>query len=276
MRIDAHQHFWQYNPVDYGWIDESMAVIQKDFSPEDLAPLLQNHRFDGCVLVQTEQTEESNRFLWQQAALYPFIKGVIGWVDLTSENIKEELKIYSEHHVLKGFRHILQGEENRAYMLRDDFRRGIAALKEFGYTYDILIYPDQLPYTETFVRQFPDQKFMIDHLAKPYIRKGELEEWKSYMQKIAACPNVFCKVSGMVTEADWKNWKKEDFTPYLDAVVSAFGTDRLVYGSDWPVCLVAASYTEMLQIVEDYFSSFTETEKAAIFGRNAVQFYQLA
>jgi L-fuconolactonase len=197
-------------------------------------------------------------------------------VDLTSENIKHDLEIYKAHPVLKGFRHVLQGEADRAFMLRDDFRRGIAALKEFDYTYDILIYPDQLPFTETFVQQFPGQRFIIDHLAKPYIRRGEIEEWKGYLQKIAAHQNVFCKVSGMVTEADWKKWKKQDFTPYLDVVVSAFGTDRLVYGSDWPVCLVAASYAEMLQIVETYFSSFTESEKAAIFGGNAVRFYQLA
>lgn len=275
MRIDAHQHFWQYNPVDYSWIDERMAVNQRNFLPDDLAPLLRQYGFDGCVLVQTEQTKESNDFLLQQAAQYPFIKGVVGWVDFTSENIRQELEIYKEHSVLKGFRHVLQGEVDRAYMLRKDFCRGIAALKDFGYTYDILIYPDQLPYMETFVRQFPDQQFIIDHLAKPYIKKGEIKDWKEYIEKIAAYPNVFCKLSGMVTEADWSGWKKEDFTPYLDEVVAAFGTQRLVYGSDWPVCLVVASYAEILQIVEDYFSLFSETEKAAIFGGNAVQFYNL-
>lgn len=275
MRIDAHQHFWQYNPVDYSWIDESMAVIQQNFLPDQLAPLLQQEGFDGCVLVQTEQTKESNDFLLQQAALFPFIKGVVGWIDLTSENIKEELETYKENIVLKGFRHILQGESDRAYMLREDFRQGIAALKEFAYTYDILIYPDQLTYTERFVQQFPEQKFIIDHLAKPYIKKGKIEEWKESIGKIAAYPNVLCKVSGMVTEADWKQWKKEDFTPYLDVVVNAFGTQRVVYGSDWPVCLVAATYQQQLQIIEDYFSSFTAAEKAAVFGGNAVQFYQL-
>ena len=275
MRIDAHQHFWLYNPVDFDWIDGSMAVIQKDFVPEELAPLLQQHGFDGCVLVQTEQTKKGNDWLLEQAVNFPFIKGVVGWVDFTNKNISDELEEYTRHPVVKGFRHILQGEKDRAYMMRDDFCRGIAALKTFGYTYDILIFPDQLPFTETFVRQFPEQKFIIDHLAKPFIKTGELGEWKASIKKIAAAPNVYCKVSGLVTEANWKTWRNEDFTPYLDVVVAAFGTERLVYGSDWPVCLVAATYEQQLRLTEDYFSSFTNTEKAAIFGGNAVNFYQL-
>jgi L-fuconolactonase len=275
MRIDAHQHFWQYNPADYAWIDESMAVIQRDFLPADLSPVLQKHGFDGCVLVQTEQTEESNKTLVDWAAANQFIKGVVGWTDLTAPDIKEKLAAYKEHKVIKGFRHVLQGEKQRDFMLHDDFRQGIAALRSYGFTYDILIYPDQLVFIETFVKAFPEQLFIIDHLAKPYIKRGELDGWENWMQKIAAFPNVYCKVSGMVTEADWQGWKKEDFKPYLDTVVAAFGTERLVYGSDWPVCLVAASYSAMFQIVEDYFSSFTTTEKEAIFGGNAARFYQL-
>lgn len=276
MRIDAHQHFWQYNPVDYGWIDDAMAVIQKDYLPQHLAPLLQEYGFDGCVLVQTEQTEKCNDFLLKLAEENSFIKGIVGWTDLRSENIKDQLVAYQAHTVLKGFRQILQGEKDRAFMLRDNFKRGMAALKEFNYTYDILIYPDQLSYTEIFVREFPEQQFIIDHLAKPYIKKGEIAEWKSYMDRIASYPNVYCKVSGMVTEADWKGWKKKDFAPYLDVVVNAFGTQRLVYGSDWPVCLVAATYEQQLHITEDYFSAFSKAEKEAIFGGNAVQFYQLS
>lgn len=276
MRIDAHQHFWQYNPVDLSWIDESMTVIQEDFLPKDLAPLLELHDFDGCVLVQTEQTEESNAFLLKLAAENAFIKGIVGWTDLTGKNVKERLASYQEYTVLKGFRHILQGEKDRAYLLRDDFLTGIDALKEFNFTYDILIFPDQLSYTEEFVQQFPEQKFIIDHLSKPYIKKGEIAEWKAYMVKIAAFPNVYCKLSGMVTEGEWKGWKKDDFTPYLDVVVESFGTQRLVYGSDWPVCLVAASYEQQLHLIGDYFSSFTASERAAIFGGNAVQFYQLS
>jgi L-fuconolactonase len=276
MRIDAHQHFWRYNPVDYAWIDESMAAIQRDFLPADLAPVLQQHGFDGCVVVQTEQTEESNQTLVDWASANPFIKGVVGWTDLTAPNIKDALSAYKKHKTVKGFRHVLQGEKDRAIMLRDDFKRGIAALGDAGFTYDILIYLDQLPFIETFVQEFPEQRFIIDHLAKPYIKRGEVDEWKGHMQKIGTFQNVYCKVSGMVTEASWQAWKKEDFWPYLDAVVAAFGTERLVYGSDWPVCLVAASYGAMLGIVEDYFSSFSADEKEAIFGGNAVRFYQLS
>ena len=275
MRIDAHQHFWRYHPVDYAWIDGSMAAIQKDFLPGDLRPLLQQQGFDGTVLVQTEQSEESNDFMLALGKEHAFIKGVVGWTDLTAADIHDKLAQYREHRLLKGFRHILQGETDRAFMLREDFLRGIAALHSFSFTYDILIFPDQLPYLEAFVRKFPEQRFVVDHLAKPYIKKGEIAEWKKGMRSIAAFPNVFCKVSGMVTEADWQHWKIEDFSPFLDEVVSAFGTERLLYGSDWPVCLVAASYQQQLGILEAYFSSFSASEKAAVFGGNAVRFYQL-
>ncbi len=276
MRIDAHQHFWHYDPVSYGWIDESMAAIQQDYLPQNLQPVLQEHGFDGCVVVQTEQTEESNDSLLSWASAHSFIRGVVGWTDLTAPDVQDRLAGYQQHRIIKGFRHVLQGEQDRAYMLRPDFRNGIAALKTYGFTYDILIFPDQLPFTETFVKAFPDQPFVIDHLAKPYIKRAEIADWKADLQKMAAFPNVCCKVSGMVTEADWKGWKKEDFRPYLDAVVEAFGTERLLYGSDWPVCLVAASYSEMLAIAEGYFSAFTASEKEAVFGGNAVRFYQLS
>jgi L-fuconolactonase len=275
MRIDAHQHFWQYNPVDYSWIDDSMAAIRKDFFPGDLAPLLHRHGFDGCVLVQSEQTEKSNDFLLKMAAKNTFIKGVVAWTDFTAADIREKLALLQQQSAIKGFRHILQGEKDRAFMLREDFLAGIAALNEFNFTYDILIFPDQLPFTESFIQKFPGQKFIIDHLAKPYIKKGEIGEWQAAMEKIAAFPNVYCKLSGMATEADWQQWRKEDFIPYLDVVVNAFGAKRVVYGSDWPVCLVAATYQQQLELVEGYFSSYTASEKAAIFGGNAVQFYQL-
>ena len=275
MRIDGHQHFWNYHPVDYAWIDESMAVIQKDFLPGDLYPILQQHGFDGSILVQSEQTEKSNAVMLALAKANPFIKGVVGWTDLSAPDVGEKLAQFQQQPILKGFRHVLQGEKDRAFMQREDFLRGISLLQSFSFTYDILIFPDQLPFTEKFVKRFPEQKFIIDHLAKPFIKKGDLDEWKRAMEKIAASPNVFCKISGMVTEADWHQWKKEDFKPYLDTVVTAFGTGRIVYGSDWPVCLVAASYQQQLEIVEDYFSSFSAKEKAAVFGGNAVQFYQL-
>ena len=274
-RIDAHQHFWQYDPVRYSWVNEDMAEIQRDFLPEDLKPILQENGMDGCVVVQSDQSEGENTFQLANAEMHDFIKGVVGWIELRDENIEDRLAAYSEFKKLKGFRYILQSEEDRALMLRPEFKRGIGALNKFGFAYDILIFPDQLKYTSEFVAAFPDQPFVIDHLAKPNIKAGEIDEWAKEMRAVAAHENVYCKVSGMVTEADWKNWKKEDFKPYLDVIVEAFGTKRIMFGSDWPVCLVAASYKEMMSIVNEYFSSFSANEQALIFGGNATSFYKL-
>lgn len=275
MRIDAHQHFWNYDPVRDSWITEDMQVIRRDFCPQDLKPILDQHQLDGCVAVQADQSEAENDFLLQQAQGNTFIKGIVGWVDLQGADIRERLSYFKQFPLIKGFRHILQGEKDRALMLRPPFQRGIAALKEFGFTYDILIYPDQLPFSAQLVAAFPEQLFVLDHMAKPYIRKKDMEGWKKDVSRLAQYPNVCCKVSGMVTEADWRGWQPEDFAPYLDVVVDAFGTERLLFGSDWPVCLVAASYSSALQIVQDYFSPFSAAEQAQIFGENAVRFYNL-
>ena len=274
--IDAHQHFWKFDPVRDSWINEEMAAIQRDFLPEDLEPLLQQNGLEGCVLVQSDQTEAYNDFMLGLAENNAFIKGIVGWVDLRAANIKDRLAHYLQYPLMKGFRHVLQGEEDRALMLKPEFMHGIAALKEFGFTYDILIFPDQLQYIPDFVAAFPDQKFVIDHIAKPYIKDRKIDPWKEDMIKAADYPNVYCKISGMVTEADWKGWKKEDFTPYLDVVVEAFGTNRIMYGSDWPVCNVAASYGDMMNIVRDYFSSYSKEQQQAFFGENARGFYNLA
>lgn len=272
--VDAHQHFWHYDPIAHEWIDETMSVIRKDFLPIDLKPLLEQHQVDSCVAVQADQSEKETDFLIGLAAENPFIKGVVGWVDLRAANIRERLLHYQQYPIVKGFRHILQGEEP-SFMLQPDFVRGITALKEFGYTYDILIYPKHLPAAIELVKQFPDQPFVIDHMAKPLIKAGLVDEWKKGMQALAQFPNVYCKVSGMVTEADWQNWKPDHFIPYLDTVTEAFGTGRLLYGSDWPVCLVAAHYTDMIGLVRNYFLSFSKEEQEAIFGGNAVKFYHL-
>ncbi|GGK72521.1 amidohydrolase [Rufibacter glacialis] len=274
-RIDAHQHFWKFNPVRDSWITEEMAVIQRDFYPEDLEPVLRQHGFDGCVLVQHSQPEHENDFLLETARKHEFVKAVVGWVDLLAEEVGERLDYYSHFPKLKGFRYVLQGHPDPTIMLRPEFLRGIAQLEKYGFTYDVLIYPDQLVNTEKLMAAFPNQPFVIDHLAKPRIKNGELAEWKKGMQALARHENVSCKVSGMVTEADWQNWKKEDIYPYLDSVVEAFGPSRLLYGSDWPVCLVAASYERMLSLVEEYFSGFSQEEKEAIFGGNATAFYHL-
>lgn len=275
MRIDAHQHFWKFDPIRDSWINDQMSVIQKDFLPHDLYPILVNNGIDGCVTVQSDQSEKENTFQLSNAEKYDFIKGVVGWVDLVAKNVEERLEYYSQFKKLKGFRHILQSERQRDFMLRLDFMYGIGLLKKYSFTYDILILPDQLKYVYQFITTFPDQPFVIDHIAKPYIKDQKTGDWKKEMFILGSSENVFCKISGMVTEADWKTWQKEDFTPYLDVVVDAFGTDRILFGSDWPVCQVAASYEQTIGIVENYFASFTEDEKANIFGKNAIKFYKL-
>ena len=275
MRVDAHQHFWQFNPERDKWINAEMAAIQKDFMPEDLQPLLNENGFDGCVAVEAHPSEEETNFLIELADQHPFIKGVVGWVDLQAENIAERLAHFSQYKIVKGFRHGLQSEERRDLMLSPDFIRGMASLNEFNFTYDLLILPDQLIASKGLAAQFPEQKFVIDHLAKPPVRKQEIKEWTLDIESIAKLPNVWCKVSGMVTEADWNGWKKEDLRPYIDVIVENFGVDRIIFGSDWPVCLVAASYDEVVAIVKDYFSSFSSDEQQKIFGGNATAFYNI-
>lgn len=274
-RIDAHQHFWKFDPVRDSWIDATMSVIQRDFFPADLKPLLDAQGIAGCVVVQSDQSDAENVFQLKNAEGHDFVKGVVGWVDLQAENVEDQLARYKAFHKMKGFRHVLQGEPQRDYMLNTPFMRGIGKLKKFGYTYDILIYQDQLAYAEKFVRAFPDQPFVLDHIAKPSIRTGDLLAWQKGIQALAAHDNVWCKVSGMVTEADWKHWKPADFVPYLDTVTEAFGAHRLMFGSDWPVCLVAASYADVYALAQKYFSNFSATEQDAIFGTNAMKFYNL-
>lgn len=276
LKIDAHQHFWKFDPIRDNWITDEMRVIKRDFLPADLQPLLQEAGIDGCIAVQADQSEDENEFLLQQADENDFVKAVVGWVDLRHPDVGQRLQYYTRFPKLKGFRHVLQGETDRAFMLNPAFRRGIGLLHSFGYTYDILIYPDQLGYTREFVTVFPDQLFVLDHIAKPHIKDRYITgEWKDAMRAVAASPNLYCKISGMVTEADWYHWKPEHFRVYLDTVVEAFGTNRILFGSDWPVCLVAASYKQVFGIVQDYFSTFSTDEQAAFFGGNAIKFYKL-
>lgn len=275
IKIDAHQHFWKFDPVKDSWINDEMSVIQKDFLPEDLLPILKQNDIDGCVTVQSDQSEAENDFQLTNAEKWDFIKGVVGWVDLRSERVNERLEYYSDFEKMKGFRHVLQGDPQRDLMLQPEFKRGISLLKNYDFTYDILIFPDQLQYAFELVREFPNQHFVLDHIAKPNIKNRDINDWQKLIAKLGECSNVYCKLSGMVTEANWKEWKKEDFTPYIDMVVKAFGVDRIMFGSDWPVCLVAGSYDKILHIVTDYFSSFSSSEQSQIFGQNAVDFYKL-
>jgi L-fuconolactonase len=275
LKIDSHQHFWVFDPVRDSWINDEMSIIRGDFLPGDLQPILMDNGFDGCVVVQSDQTEGENKFQLENAAKHDFIKGVVGWTDLQSEMVEERLEYYRNFKKFKGFRHILQGEKQRDFMLRPAFLRGIGWLKKYNYTYDILVFPDQLPFIKEFIAAFPEQLFVIDHLAKPYIKDKKIDQWQKDIQAIAQYENVYCKISGMVTEADWKGWKLDDFTPYLDVVLNAFGTDRIMYGSDWPVCKLAATYEGALKIVKDYFSKCSITEQEKFFGGNAVKFYGL-
>ena len=273
-RIDSHQHFWKFDPVRDSWIDETMQNIQKDFLPEDLQPILKQNQFEGCVAVQASQSEEETHFLLDLASKNDFIKGVVGWIDLRNENIVERLQFFSNQKKLKGFRHVVQGEPDD-FMFGAEFRRGIQALKAFDYTYDILIFERQLPAAINLVQDFPNQRFVIDHIAKPDIKSGSIDSWKKGIEEIAKYDNVWCKISGMVTEADWKNWKPEDLKPYLDVIFENFSIDKLMYGSDWPVLNVASDYNEVVKTLEDYITEFSIEDQNKIWFENANSFYNL-
>lgn len=275
MRIDAHQHFWKFDPVRDNWIDDNMSTIQQDFLPDDLRPLLDKYQFDGCIAVQANQSEQENDFLLRNAKQSPYIKGIVGWVDLQSPQVDNRLEYYSSLNEIKGFRHVLQGENNRALMLTSVFMNGISKLKRYNFTYDLLIYTDQLIYMPDFISAFPEQKFVIDHLAKPSIKTKEIDDWAKHIKAVAHFDNVWCKVSGMITEADWKNWQTDDFKPYLDIVYEAFGDQRLMFGSDWPVCNVAGGYSKMFDMVSSYITTLSQQEQSNFWGNNAASFYNL-
>lgn len=274
LKLDSHQHFWKFNPIRENWITEEMEVIRHDFLPPDLKPVLDANGIHGCVAVQADQSETETDFLLRLAAENDFIKGVVGWVDLCSPNIQERLEHYSKFPLLKGFRHILQAEP-AGFMLKPEFQRGIAALKKFGFTYDILIYPQHLGITLNLIQGYPDQQFVIDHLAKPDIKNYLFTGWEAEMKQIASFENVHCKLSGMITEADPKNWKKEDIFPYMDKVFEFFGAERMMFGSDWPVCKLAGEYDAVCGLVEEYLSKLSIKEQEQVWGKNADTFYKL-
>lgn len=275
MRIDSHQHFWNYDPVRDSWIDDSMSVIKKDFLPKDLKPILEANSVDGCIAVQADQSEIETQFLLDCAQENPFIKGVVGWLDLRAEDIEDRLKHFSKNKLFVGVRHIVQGEADDAFMLKPDFLNGINKLEQFGLTYDILIHQGQLQQAIDLVKVCPNQQFVLDHIAKPQISEGLNATWVSHIKELASYENVSCKISGMVTETKDYKWNKGDFISFIDVVVDAFGVDRLLYGSDWPVCLLAGEYQRILQIVENYFVGFSEEEKSMIMGGNAIKIYNI-
>lgn len=275
MKIDSHQHFWKYDPIRDSWIDDSMETIRRDFFPDDLEGSLEQNGIDGCVAVQADQTEEETEFLLQLASENNFIKGVVGWVDLCASNISERLGHFSKNPYFKGVRHILQAEHND-FMLQKSFQHGIEQLKQFDLSYDILVFPNQLKNSIALVERFPEQRFVLDHLGKPNIKDGEMDNWKADIEALAKHPNVYCKLSGMVTEADWNNWKPHDIYPYIDEIINAFDTNRIMYGSDWPVCLLAGKYDEVFGIVKEYIGHLTKDEQNNILGGAATSFYKLS
>lgn len=274
MHIDAHQHFWHYNPTRDQWIDDSMEVLKRDFLPADLKPLLDENGFEGCIAVQADQSENETEFLLKLAGNNDFIKGVVGWVDLRDPRIEERCHHFAVYKKLKGFRHIVQAEPDD-FMSRSDFQRGIKALVGENFTYDILVYPSQIRAANELVNRFPDQPFVLDHIGKPDIRNKKVDLWKEQIAILAGAPNIYCKISGLVTEAHWHQWDKKDFMLYLDEIFDAFGTDRIMIGSDWPVCLLSASYHEVIAIVKEYLEQFSAVDKAKIMGENALSFYKV-
>jgi len=275
MRIDSHQHFWRYDAAQYPWIPQG-SPLHRDWLPDDLAPLLAASGLDGCVAVQARQTFEESRWLLELAERAPIIKGVVGWVDLRSERVGQQLAELASSPKFRGVRHVVQDEPDVNFLLGADFQRGIGALHQFGLTYDLLVFPKQLPAAIELVRKFPEQPFVLDHIAKPPINAGTLDPWTEQIRELARAPTVLCKVSGLVTEADHVAWRADDFKPYLQVVFDAFGEDRLLFGSDWPVCLLAGSYERVFKVVDDYTRPLTASARAKLFGENAARFYGLA
>ena len=275
MRIDAHQHFWSYSAAEYPWIGKGMERLAHDHLPKDLATLAAAEGIGGTVAVQARQSLEESRWLLELADASPLIRGVVGWVDLRSTHVVDQLREVAEHPKFVGVRHVVQDEPDPRFLLGESFLHGIGKLATFGLTYDLLLYPQQLPAAAEFVGRFPEQPFVLDHLAKPRIKAGELDPWRHDLKALAAHGNVLCKLSGMVTEADWQGWKRADFTPYLEVALETFGPKRLMIGSDWPVCTLAAGYPDTIGIVRDFLAPLAAAEREAIEGGNAARFYAL-
>jgi len=275
MHIDAHQHFWMYSPADYEWIDDSMTALRRNFLPDDLGPELENAGFGGSIAVQARQTLEETRWLLDLAARSPSILGVVGWVDLRSPDVRSQLEVMARNPKLVGIRHVVQSEPDDRFLLQPDFLRGISVLEDFELAYDILIYSRHLPVAAEFVNRFPRQRFVLDHLAKPPIMSGNFDSWARGISEFAAFPNVFCKLSGLVTEADWQHWTAEQIVPFLDVAFESFGPDRLMIGSDWPVCLLAASYKRALDVVKSYLIQKNSECQDRVLGGNALRFWRL-
>ncbi|MCY4062824.1 MAG: amidohydrolase family protein [Chloroflexi bacterium] len=275
-RIDSHQHFWLYNAADYGWMAGDRSPLQVDYMPPDLQPLLTDSGIDGTVAVQARQVLGETEFLLALADQFELIHGVVGWVDMRAEDVEAQLESFASHPRLVGLRHIVHDEADDRFMLGGNFLRGLAALKAYDLRFDLLLYPRHIPVAIDVVKRFPEQPFVLDHIAKPFIKDGIIGAWEDDIRALASFDNVWCKVSGMVTEAAWGTWTQGDFEPYLDIVFDSFGVDRLMFGSDWPVCTLSGGYGEVVGIVENYIAALSADEQAAVMGGNAAEFYGLS
>jgi L-fuconolactonase len=273
--IDAHHHLWRYTPAEYGWIDDDMKALRRDFLPADLEVAMASAGIDGTVAVQARQTLEETRWLIDLADRTDAIRGVVGWAPIAGEDFPACMEQFDGRAKLKGLRHVIQGERDEHYILREDFNSGIRTMLGSGLVYEVLIYERHLADTIYFVDEHPDQVFVLDHIAKPLIAAGILQPWASRMMELGQRPNVWCKLSGLVTEARWDAWTPESLKPYLDIAVEAFGPERLMAGSDWPVCLLASGYAQWFEVLRNYFAPFTESERAAVFGATAIEVYGL-
>jgi L-fuconolactonase len=275
MRIDAHQHFWRYDPRQHSWINDDMAVIRRDYFPGDLESELKNHGINGTVAVQADETDDETDFLLALAEKNDFIKGVVGWINMHSPELELALEKYKDAKKLKGFRCIMQGVPDEKYLTNRVFSDNLKKISIAGYTYDLLVYHKQLPKLIKMTDMLPDSALILDHIAKPDIKNKQFNTWKENIKTISAHPGIYCKLSGMITEADFKNWKYDDLMPYMEISAEYFGVDRLCFGSDWPVCLVAGSYKQVFEVVNKFVSQLSVDEQSKIFGKNATDFYKL-
>jgi L-fuconolactonase len=272
-QIDAHQHFWRYRPETHAWIDERMAILKRDFLPPDLEPLLRAEGVSGCVAVQASQSLDETRFLLELADRHPIVQAVVGWVDLRAADLDRQLEGFADRPKLRGVRHVAQDEPDDGWLAREDVIRGVARLGRLGLTYDLLVYPRQLGAATSLARALPEQPFVLDHIAKPEVAAARLDPWRADLRRLAELPHVWCKLSGLVTEARWSGWTPADFRPYLDVVLEAFGPGRLMFGSDWPVCLLAGSYADVVGLARGAIAALSRDEQRAILGGNAMRFY---
>jgi L-fuconolactonase len=276
MIIDAHQHFWQLGHFDTAWLETpEHAPIRRDFLPEDLKPHLERASVDGTVFVQTQHDLDENRWALGLAEEHPFIRGVVGWVDLASEECEAQLLEFKEHPRFVGIRHLTQNEPDDDFVLRPEVLRGLKVLQRHQVPFDLLFYVKHLKHAATLGGELPELKMVIDHLAKPHIKAGRIDDWEPHLRAAARCPNIYCKLSGMVTEANWNDWKPADLKPYIDVAWEAFGPERLMFGSDWPVCELAGSYQQVLDALNEFLRPISEAERTRVFGGTAIEFYGL-